>query len=1361
MHEIPRKVEPAVAKVAALVEAQQPRLRWLLGFRSDVMWKKVVALIFYGAMALSILGGLLMGRAGTVFGDLLILGLVLGLGAVPMFRGAGASSPSAGRGARAFRYQGGTLFPDSTFSITEDAVFAPWPAILKQACKKGERLLFVPIHQGQVSEYGTVALVTGVEPLYEFTGLNRVRIVKTVPEGTGSGASSGPPTWLLFMSPPLYFLLGGRRSTTNTKPGAVFRCSYIPLTDVVTDAAEDLMAEVKPLFLRYMARFPDGATRSKTIDGVTDPASFVNRVSQAMFRDDAQSASLLLASDDVAWRLRTIADWLGATGASTQPDAVPDSANFAVERPDSLPTFADVGGMAELKQSLRETVGLVIQHPDVVEQMDVNFNGILLYGPPGTGKTNIARATAGEFQMSFLSVTGGDLKEKYMGESEKRIQAAFRAARRNAPSLLFFDEFDAIAGKRGEGGGNEQFQQGVVGQLLRSLEEIRRTRGVTVMAATNDIDSLDPAVVRPGRFDQRVRVDLPDPEARRAILQTRMRDLPVAGRIDLDGLIADTEGRSAADLVSLIDAGKLKALKRAVGLGTNLAALTQEDLETALADRRGKDAPTVTTLTWDDLILPASTKKQLHQLVDLIANPRSGEELGKRSRPSGALLYGPPGTGKTTIAKVMASEIKGKVSFLPIKGSEIRSKWVGDSAKNVRDLFDRARAGAPTIIFIDEIDALLPRRDGADGQSADEQIVNEFLQQLDGMDSTPGVFVLGATNLPEKLDPAVTRSGRIGRKIEIPLPGAEERQKLFELHTRDMKLGPDVDLDALARQTERYSGADIETLSDEAIEHAYERTEGPHAVTQEDFIAVLRRRRPVQRVPKRGWEDLILPEETIDQLRELAAAIADPDAGRDFGLDRPSGAVLYGPPGTGKTTVAQVLASELEGDVSFLSVKGSDLITKYVGDSPKNVRELFDKARRQTPAIIFIDEIEALLGKRSASGGGSAGEQVVTEFLQQLDGIDSSPGVFVLGATNLLDKLDPAVLRGGRLGTKIEIPLPTLENRTQLFALHLRNMQVSGDVDTGALARQTERYSGADIESLCQEAGQHAYRRRSGERKITAADFEAVLARRRTVAQVQARTWDDVVLPVETKQTLKALAQLIADPDAAAAFGVQPPTGALLYGPPGTGKTTIAKVFATELASQASFLSAKGSDLVGSYVGESAQKVRDLFDRARAASPAVIFIDEIESLLPARGSGGPSGGGGAERESVVTEFLQQLDGLNSSGGIFVLGATNLPDRVDPAALRGGRLSRHIEIPLPTLSNREELFRRNTAAMTLAADVDLATLASQTSGRSGADIASLCSAAAEHAFMRGTDPKEVTAEDFAAVVRTTRHGASTA
>jgi transitional endoplasmic reticulum ATPase len=500
--------------------------------------------------------------------------------------------------------------------------------------------------------------------------------------------------------------------------------------------------------------------------------------------------------------------------------------------PERLPNFSNVGGMQSLKAELRATIGLVLAYPHEAESLKVAFNGILLYGPPGTGKSFIAEATAGEFGLNLVKLGSGQLDPMRIGGSP--VTAVFECAERNPPSLLFLDDFDRIARRRDDAnltGGDRN----ILGDLLTRLEALRENWSVFVVAATADLQALDPAVIRPGRFDRQVRVDMPDPEARRAIFSAQLKGRPCDASIDTNDLAARTEGYSAARIKGTVDGAALLVLK-AVAASDARRTITQGDLVAAIEAERGKDRPTVDAWNWEQVILQETTKRELQELQRLIESPERARHLGIMV-PAGALLYGPPGTGKTTIARVLAAQAK--ASFYPVKGSDIVSKWLGESERNVADLFARARANAPSIVFIDEIDALVPRRSDAGDNTAISRIVNQLLQEIDGLGSSSGVFVLGATNRPDMLDPALLRGGRLGRHVEIPLPSAADRLALLQLFSRSLRLAPDVELRRLAGETRGRSGADLYALCQEAGVQALVRDETATAVAARDFAAAM------------------------------------------------------------------------------------------------------------------------------------------------------------------------------------------------------------------------------------------------------------------------------------------------------------------------------------------------------------------------------------------------------------------------------------------------------------------------------------------------------------------------------------------
>jgi transitional endoplasmic reticulum ATPase len=506
------------------------------------------------------------------------------------------------------------------------------------------------------------------------------------------------------------------------------------------------------------------------------------------------------------------------------------SGTFEVESPDELVTFGDVGGMDALKQEVRDTVGLMLEHPEHAERYGIEWNGILLHGPPGVGKTYFAQAIAGEYGLNFIHVSTGDLVSSLQGGSARNIDKAFQTALQNLPCLLFFDEFDSVAQRRDQN--PDQEARRTVNQLLTSLEASRDERQLLVMAATNSIEHLDPAVVRPGRFDRHIRIDLPDAEARRAIFRAELDDRPAAADIDLDELVRRTEGMTPASIEKIVDSAALEVFREAAQSGRQLE-VDSSHLLAAIERLGGQDRPTVERWTWESLVLPPAIKQQLQQLQAVIEDPESARRFGI-DPPTGLLLAGPPGTGKTTVAKVLAAQAR--CSFYPVSGADVMSKWVGESEGNIRRLFERARANRPSIVFIDEIDAIAGRRGTVE---VHDTHVNQLLAEIDGVAGQRGVFVIGATNRPDQIDPAMLRGGRLSRTLVLGLPDESGRLAILRLLTARMPTAG-VRLDELARETDGMSPADLKALAQEAGLAAMAR-DGETSVTHEDFAEALRR----------------------------------------------------------------------------------------------------------------------------------------------------------------------------------------------------------------------------------------------------------------------------------------------------------------------------------------------------------------------------------------------------------------------------------------------------------------------------------------------------------------------------------------
>ncbi|MGC8496053.1 MAG: CDC48 family AAA ATPase [Candidatus Micrarchaeia archaeon] len=500
--------------------------------------------------------------------------------------------------------------------------------------------------------------------------------------------------------------------------------------------------------------------------------------------------------------------------------------------------------------------------------------------------------------------------------------------------------------------------------------------------------------------------------------------------------------------------------------------------------------------------------QKIREMVELpIRYPELFERLGIEP-PKGVLLYGAPGTGKTLLAKAVANE--SDAHFIDISGPELVSKFVGESEERLREIFNEAKEKAPTIIFMDEIDAIAPKREEATNE-VERRMVSQLLTLMDGITSRGQVIVIGATNRPNAIDPALRRPGRFDREIEIGVPDRNARKEILQIHTKNMPLAKDVNLDELANLTHGYTGADIAALCREAamaeLRHILptiiNKKSIPNevlsnlSVTRNDFMEALALIQPsalrevfVER-PNVHWDDVGGLDEVKSQLKEaVELPVKNPEAFEKIGIRPVKGILLVGAPGTGKTLLAKAVATERESN--FISIKGPELLSKYVGESEKAVREVFRKAKQAAPCIIFIDEIDAIASMRGSDYGDSlVTERVVDTLLTEFDGLSELKNVVVLAATNRPDIIDPALLRPGRFDKIIEIPLPDEAARLEIFKVHTKRMPLDKDVDLNELAKATENYTGAEIENIVREAGMSAIRAKKS--KVSKHDFELAL----------------------------------------------------------------------------------------------------------------------------------------------------------------------------------------------------------------------------------------------------------------------------
>lgn len=498
---------------------------------------------------------------------------------------------------------------------------------------------------------------------------------------------------------------------------------------------------------------------------------------------------------------------------------------------------------------------------------------------------------------------------------------------------------------------------------------------------------------------------------------------------------------------------------------------------------------------YDDI---GGVRKQLAQIKEMVELPLRHPQLFKTigvKPPRGILLFGPPGTGKTLIARAVANET-GAFFFL-INGPEIMSKLAGESESNLRKAFETAEKNAPSIIFIDELDAIAPKREKTHGE-VERRIVSQLLTLMDGLKQRAHVVIMAATNRPNSIDPALRRFGRFDREVDIGIPDSIGRLEILRIHTKNMKLGDDVDLEQVANETHGYVGADLASLcSEAALQQIREKMDlidleeenidaevlNSLAVSQENFKFALGQSNPsalretVVEVPNVSWEDIGGLENVKRELQELVQyPVEHPEKFLKFGMTPSRGVLFYGPPGCGKTLLAKAIANECQ--ANFVSIKGPELLTMWFGESEANVRDVFDKARQAAPCVLFFDELDSIAKSRGGSSGdgGGASDRVINQVLTEMDGMGAKKNVFIIGATNRPDIIDPAVLRPGRLDQLIYIPLPDEKSRINILKAALRKSPIAPDVDLNFLAKSAHGFSGADLTEICQRACKLAIR---------------------------------------------------------------------------------------------------------------------------------------------------------------------------------------------------------------------------------------------------------------------------------------------
>jgi transitional endoplasmic reticulum ATPase len=520
-------------------------------------------------------------------------------------------------------------------------------------------------------------------------------------------------------------------------------------------------------------------------------------------------------------------------------------------------TYEDIGGLSEEIKKIREMVEIPLKHPEIFQRLAIEPpKGVLLHGPPGTGKTLLAKAVANETEANFILLNGPEIMSKFYGESEKKIRDIFDEAEKTAPTIIFIDELDAIAPKREDVSG--EVERRVVSQILTMMDGLKSRGKVIVIGATNRINAIDPALRRPGRFDREIEISVPDKQGRLTILKIHSRGMPLMKDVKLDEIASVTHGFVGADLESLCKEAAMIVLRKVLPKMKLDAEeqIPQEMLEKLIIEHSDFiDALKVVrpsamrevlvetpNVNWEDVGGLDSTKEELRESVEWpLKYPETFKRMG--IRPSrGILLYGPPGTGKTLLAKAVAKE--SEANFIQVKGPSLLSMWVGKSEEGMRKVFERARQVSPCVIFFDEIDALAGKRGVEVGAKVTERVLNQMLAEMDGLEDLTDVLIIGATNRPDMLDPALLRPGRFDKILLVSAPEEPGRLQILKIHTRNMPLAKDVDLKDISKKTIGFTGADMESLVREAAMIALRESKDAKTVSSEHFNEALKKIRP-------------------------------------------------------------------------------------------------------------------------------------------------------------------------------------------------------------------------------------------------------------------------------------------------------------------------------------------------------------------------------------------------------------------------------------------------------------------------------------------------------------------------------------
>ncbi len=768
-------------------------------------------------------------------------------------------------------------------------------------------------------------------------------------------------------------------------------------------------------------------------------------------------------------------------------------------------------GFTNSKQKLEPLLNSLKNYPTNLKNNTVIPHGLLLYGQSSDDMLKLGLAIGKTWAQKIIVVNALDIGIDGRGRSQIR---ELYSDTLTFPSLVVIvKNIDSLLPAAPPNADYNETMQ----RFYKWFDDLNENnQPVLIIGMTDNLYKIAPNALKLGRFDLTLHVDEPNASERAEVIKGLFNEYNIK-KGDVKEIAAKTEGFSRKDLHNFVNQSLLNA-------SSNNQSVSEKDLNTALNEvitnknnvemfektsKIDKDFQLITpddiTTRFSDLAGLEDVKEELKDAVDALHNPEKYTKIGA-TPPRGILLYGPPGTGKTMMARALAGE--SQVNFINTSGSAFVDEWVGTGAMRVRHLFNMARRNAPCIIFIDEFDALAVTRvkdSGGGGSNERNQTVNQLLVEMDNLDKSrnANIFVIAATNNISTIDKAVLRPGRLDRKIFFRLPNEVERKKLIENLLASKNIKTNFNAAKLASETKGYSPAELNNLINQAILIAAKADK--QEITEDDIAKVQDKvSEEMMMIAKQGMDldiDIYRPnqlkssfksiagmDDVKKELSQMITFLKNPEKSKQLGIHLPKGWIFHGPPGTGKTSLARAVAGE--SDVTFISTTGSAFVQQWVGLGASRVRELFEVARQHAPAIIFIDEIDAVATKRTGDGSNSEYAQTTNQLLTELDNInkDRNAGIVVIGATNRLDKLDEAVLRPGRLGKSVYVRLPNLNEREQIFKLYLTKIKIKNDVDAKKLASTTGGFSGADIENLVSEAAIIAYG--NNKDKVAMSDFE-------------------------------------------------------------------------------------------------------------------------------------------------------------------------------------------------------------------------------------------------------------------------------